>query len=226
MRRSRRLPTEALAPYLVAVPDPPAPLDGRTLFGNSNPVEIEVGFGKGLFLLTASQTRPEVNFLGVEIERKYCLYTANRIAKRGLGNVKLAHADARLFFRGCLPARCVRAVHVFFPDPWWKKRHHKRRLFTAEFVAECARVLEQGGRLNFVTDVEEYFYRVSELVAVQPSLGPLPPPEPGTPAHDLDYLTNFERKFRKEGRPIYRAAWRCAGDAPLGAFGALCRRDV
>jgi tRNA (guanine-N7-)-methyltransferase len=142
VRRSRRLPAEALAPYSVAVPDPPTPLDWRMIFGNANPVEIEVGFGKGLFILTASQARPEVNLLGVEIERKYCLYTATRIAKRRLLNVRIVHADARPFLRDCVAAQAVQAVHVFFPDPWWKKRHHKRRLFTAAFVAECARAAD------------------------------------------------------------------------------------
>jgi tRNA (guanine-N7-)-methyltransferase len=207
VRRDARLPPEQLAPYLIEPPADPAPLDWPAVFGNDLPVEAEIGFGKGLFLLTASQQSPDVNFLGVEIERKYTLFTATRIAKRGLTNVRLACADAKRFLQQHVADGSLKAVHVYFPDPWWKNRHRKRRLFTEEFVAQCARVLRPGGRLLVATDVEEYFGIMKGLLAEQPRLRALPPPEPKDPAHDFDYLTNFERKYRKEGRPIYRAAY-------------------
>lgn len=214
MRRTHRLSLEALAPCLLESPDPPAPLEWGTVFGNDHPVELEVGFGKGLFLLTAAQACPGVNFLGIEVLRKYQLFTATRLAKRGLSNVRLVKADARPFLRDYVAPGSVRAVHIYFPDPWWKKRHLKRRVFTAEFAAQCARILGPGGRLYVVTDVEEYFHIITELVAGQAALRPLPPPDPTEPAHDLDYLTNFERKFRKEGRSIYRAVYERAGEQP------------
>jgi tRNA (guanine-N7-)-methyltransferase len=214
VRPAKRLRLEELAPYLLDVPEPPAPLDWRAVFGNDGPVEIEVGFGKGLFLLTAATAAPAVNFLGIEIVRKYQLFAATRMAKRGLRNVRLVKADARLFLRDCVTAASVAAVHVYFPDPWWKKRHLKRRVFTPEFAAECVRVLRPGGRLHVATDVEEYFHVIRELLARQTALRLLPPPDEKTPQHDLDYLTNFERKFRKEGRPIWRAAYE---KPPVGA---------
>jgi len=201
------MPLEALAPNLLAVPDPPAPLEWRVVFGNDRPVEIEVGFGKGLFLLTASQSSPDINFLGIEIVRKYQLFTATRLAKRELKNVRVACADARLFLRDCVATGSMQAVHVYFPDPWWKKRHHKRRVFTPEFAALCERVLRPGGHLHFASDVEDYFKMVAELVPAQTRLRSIPLPTPHDPAHDLDYLTNFERKFRKEGKPIYRLCY-------------------
>jgi tRNA (guanine-N7-)-methyltransferase len=213
VRRSSRLPLEQLQPYLLELPalptaaDPAAPpplLDWRAVFGNERPVEIEVGCGKGLFLVTAATARPGVNYLGVEIVRKYQLFTATRLAKRGLSNVRVACADARTFLRERVTDESVAAVHVYFPDPWWKKRHHKRRLFTDEFAGQCARVLRPGGRLHVATDVADYAALVREVVAAQPGLRGLPPPAEHEPAHDLDYLTNFERKARKEGKPIYR----------------------
>ncbi len=207
VRRGPRLPPEDLAPYLLEAPDPPASFDWAALFGADRPVEMEIGFGKGLFLLNASGARPEVHFVGVEIVRKYQLFTATRLAKRGRSNVRVACGDGRLFLRDRTPAGSLQALHVYFPDPWWKKRHEKRRLFTAEFAAEVPRVLRPGGRLHFVTDVQDYFRMVTGLIAAHDALRPLPPPEPGAPGHDLDYLTNFERKFRKQGKPIYRACY-------------------
>jgi len=207
VRRSRRLPLEALAPYLLDIPLSPAQLDWQGLFGNHHPVEIEVGFGKGLFLVTAGGVCPDVNFLGIEIARKYQLFTATRLAKRGLSNVRVAKADARDFLRDFVAAGSVQAVHVYFPDPWWKKRHLKRRVFTPEFVAQCERILRPGGLLHAVTDVAEYFQIIAALLARHTSLHPLPAPPLREAAHELDYLTNFERKFRKEGRAIYRGLY-------------------
>ncbi len=216
MRQPSRLSPEELAPYLVATPsartlaeakEPLPVLAWPALFGNEHPVEIEVGFGKGLFLLNASEAHPEVNFFGVEIERKYVYFTATRLAKRQRSNVKVAQGDARLFLRDRIAEGSVQAVHVYFPDPWWKKRHHKRRVFTEDFVRQCARILKPQGRFHIVTDVEEYHQIIQALVTEVALFTPLAAPEPGQPAHELDYLTNFERKFRLEGRPIYRSAY-------------------
>jgi tRNA (guanine-N7-)-methyltransferase len=203
VRHRARLPLEELVPYLLETPTPPAPLDWAAVFGNAHPVELEVGFGKGLFLVTAAPQRPDVNFAGVELVRKYQLFTATRIAKRGLRNVRLAWGDGRQFMRDRVFAGSLQAVHVYFPDPWWKKRHHKRRLFTPEFAAEVARVLRPGGVLHFASDVEDYFRMADGLVAAHTPLRPLPEPAPG-PADDSDYLTNFERKARQQGRAVFR----------------------
>jgi tRNA (guanine-N7-)-methyltransferase len=211
VRRTKKLPLSDLAPYLL--PDvprgaPPPPIVWRELFGNDNPVEIEVGFGKGLYLTTAGAARPEVNFLGVEIVRKYQLYAATRLAGRGITNVRVACADGRAVLRDRVAARSVAAVHVYFPDPWWKARHRKRRVFTPEFAHAAATALDVGGRLLIATDVEAYHGVMTQIVRdLGPAFRELPPPAPSEPRHDMDYLTNFERKFRKEGRPIFRAAY-------------------
>lgn len=219
MRRSPRLPPEALTPYLLSQPGlPPGRpqqvseatagwLDWREVFGNEHPVELEVGFGKGLFLLTSAVARPEINFVGIEIIRKYQLFVATRLAKRGLRNVRVGCADVREFLPRCVATGSLQAVHVYFPDPWWKKRHHKRRVFTAAFVVQCGRILKPGGRLHAVTDVPEYAQVMTQLLTDQSTLRPLPPPTEHEPIHDLDYLTNFERKFRKQGKPIYRLSY-------------------
>jgi tRNA (guanine-N7-)-methyltransferase len=229
--RRGRLPTETLERYLLDVPHPRTPpdllrqrlaesaavcLDGAQLFGNDCPVEIEVGFGKGLFLLNESRRCPNTNFLGIEIERKYVLLTADRLARRETANVRLACTDALWLLRDRIAAESVAAVHVYFPDPWWKKRHRKRRLFTLEFAQQCVRVLQPSGRLHFVSDVAEYFAETQEMLRGLAALRPIPWPEPLDAKDELDYLTNFERKYRKEGRPIYRAMYeRIAPRTPL-----------
>jgi tRNA (guanine-N7-)-methyltransferase len=99
-------------------------------------------------------------------------------------------------------------VHVYFPDPWWKKRHKKRRVFCAPLVADVARALEPDGALRVASDVAEYFDVIRGLVAAEPRFCEEPVPELRTPEHDLDYLSNFERKYRIEGRPVYRVHYR------------------
>lgn len=183
------------------------PIDWNQLFGNNNPVEIEVGFGKGLFLLTSGTANPDRNYFGIEIVRKYQLLAATRIASRQLHNVKTCCADAKLILRKFVLPGTVTAVHVFFPDPWWKQRHKKRLLFTPEFAELIHQVLVPSGRLHFVTDVKDYFDWVIGSLSKMPGFRALPPPVENQPTHPLDYLTNFERKFRSEGRAIYRSLY-------------------
>ncbi len=197
------LPEPAVGAPLVGA----LPLNWPTLFGNANPVEIEVGFGKGLFLVTAGAANPARNYFGVEIIRKYQMYAATRVAGRALPNVKTCCDDAKRVLREFVPADSAAVVHVYFPDPWWKSRHKKRLLFTAEFAELVLRVLIPGGHLKFVTDVKDYFEMVTELLVGVPAFRPLPPPPETEPTHDMDYLTNFERKFRREGRPIHRSEY-------------------
>jgi tRNA (guanine-N7-)-methyltransferase len=226
VRKDRRLTKEQLAPFMLELghvePRPPGaggesvrplpevaspPLHFPTLFGNDNPVEVEVGFGKGLFLVSSGEANPHVNYFGIEWIRKYQLYATTRAAVRNLTNVRTCCADAKLVLRDHIPAGSVRTVHVFFPDPWWKNRHKKRLLFTPDFAESVLRVLQPGGVLHFVTDVADYFEWVTGTLTGIPQFQLLPPPAENSPQHDMDYLTNFERKFRKEGRPIYRSRY-------------------
>lgn len=209
MRKPRRLKIEELAPYSWNLPRtdsaPPLVIDWEALFGNSNPVEIEVGMGKGQFLLNSAITRPETNFFGIEIVRKCQLYSTTRFAIRKLPNVKAACADAKIVLRDFVREASVAAVHVYFPDPWWKQRHRKRRVFTSEFAFLAAKVIREGGLLHIATDVPEYFDVMMQVMQVYPAFRELPPPEERPPAHDMDYMTNFERKARKQGVAIHRA---------------------
>lgn len=186
----------------------PAPWDAMALFGRQAPLEIEVGSGKGLFLASAAAAQPEHDFLGIEIARKYARFCAARAARADLPNAQVLAGDALRLFRELLPNESVAAVHVYFPDPWWKARHKKRRVMNESFIADVARVLTTDGRLHFWTDVEEYFHTALAVIASQPALcGPLPVPERQA-EHDLDYRTHFERRMRQHGKPVYRSEFR------------------
>jgi tRNA (guanine-N7-)-methyltransferase len=196
------------AAFVLEFPSGSDPLVWSEIFGNDHPVELEVGSGKGLFLANAAAAAPGHNFVGVELARKYAGRAAERVAKRGLANVRVVAGDARLFLARYVPAASLRMVHVYFPDPWWKKRHKKRRVFCAPLVADVERALEPGGELRVATDVAEYLGVIRGLVAAHPRFLEVPAPAPKPAEHDLDYLTNFERKYRIEGRPIDRIHYR------------------
>jgi tRNA (guanine-N7-)-methyltransferase len=129
------------------------------------------------------------------------------LQKRLLANVRVLGADARIVLRDYLRDQSARAVHVYFPDPWWKRRHKKRRIFDAAFVTETARILSPGGMLHLRTDVEEYFGVMTALISENPAFLAMPPPAERPVEHDMDYHTSFERKKRKLGLPIFRACW-------------------
>ena len=187
---------------------PDDPLSWPDLFGDDRPILIEVGSGKGLFLVNAGLRRPEFGCFGIELARKYARLAAERAVKGGLTNVRMWPGDAGALLARRIPEASVREVHVYFPDPWWKKRHKKRRVFNEALVASILRILEPDGELHVATDVEEYHGVIRELVGDEPRFVEIDPPPLEDPKDDHDYLTNFERKYRIEGRPVYRSSYR------------------
>ncbi len=198
-------PSLDLAAFLFELDQLTPPLEPCDFFGGPAPLEVEVGSGKGLFLATAAAEQRDRNYLGIELARKYARYAAARLAKHQLENACLICGDAVRIFREFLTAETAAAVHVYFPDPWWKKRHRKRRVIQADFLKDVERVLQTEGRLHFWTDVEEYFSESIDLVRATTALaGPYVVPEVGA-AHDLDFRTHFERRMRQSDRPVFRA---------------------
>ena len=181
----------------------PMPLEWSSVFGNEGPVEIEIGSGKGTFLVESALARSDVNFLAVEYAADYAEHVRDRVRRRDLRNVRVVRAEAGRFFARHVSEGSVRRIHVYFPDPWPKKRHHKRRLVNAEFGAMAARALEPGGEIRFVTDHAQYFEEAQLALSQTPELEAAP-----IVVEEMTDLTNYERKYRAEGRPIHRAVFR------------------
>lgn len=204
---SRSKPTNDLKPYFQTLEDLEGPFDWSTFFGNDNPVVLDVGAGRGLFLFNSSEANPDKNYLGLEIDYREGRRAATRLLKANRPNARVLGGDARIAFDKFIPESSVSEAHVYFPDPWWKKRHHKRRIFTDVFVSQVTTALKNGGELHFWTDVEEYFERVKNLMDHASQFRRRETPEEKLPEHDLDYQTSFERKKRNEGWKIHRGLW-------------------
>jgi len=201
-------PTLDLIDHLRTVDELPMPFNAATQFGRELPLEVEVGSGKGLFIQNAAQSNPDRCYLGIEVMRKYARFCAARLARHQLQNALMVQGDGLRVFREYLGDQSVAAVHVYFPDPWWKKRHKKRRVMNEQLLCDVQRVLVPGGRLHFWTDVAEYFETSLELIAAKTALiGPLPVQERPA-ADDLDYRTHFERRTRLHAQAVYRSEFR------------------
>jgi len=168
------------------------------LFPLPAPVEIEVGCGDGAFLVAVGRRHPERNFFGLERSPAKARRLAERVERLATANVRSLRADAVCLVSAVIPTASVAAYHVYFPDPWWKRRHAPRRVFTPAFVAGVARTLWDDGRLHFATDVQAY-----SVVARQSVLADGRFIEVAVGDDHPGLTTSFARKYRGAGRPLY-----------------------
>jgi len=187
-------------------------IDIRKWFSHPDrPLEFEIGSGKGTFLLQQAELEPATNFLGIEWAREFWLYATDRCRRRGLENVRTLNTDAADFLKWRVPSAIVRVIHLYFPDPWPKTRHHRRRIVQELFLEQCHRVLVEAGELRIVTDHEEYWAWMQDrfVWASQRALFEVLPFTSPSSAVDGEVVgTNFERKYRREGRPFHAAVLR------------------
>lgn len=191
--------------HLLEVEALPEPWDPEEIFERTGPIELEIGSGKGLFIRKAAVRCPEHLFLGIEIARKYAELTAHYCSRLDIQNARMLCADAAKVLREKIPENSLHAVHVYFPDPWWKRRHRKRRILRDDVVRLIENRLEPGGFLHFWTDVKEYFESAIKIIRENTALnGPNIVPEPES-LDPNDSRTHFERRTRLHGEPVYRS---------------------
>jgi tRNA (guanine-N7-)-methyltransferase len=143
--------------------DDPGDLDPEALFGRTAPCRLEIGFGQGDTLLDMALAHPENNYLGVEVYQPGVANVLLELREKGINNVRLDRRNA-MEVLDRLPDRCLAGVYLYFPDPWPKKRHHKRRLVQAPFVEKLRRVLAPGGQFHSATDLEDYALHILRVM--------------------------------------------------------------
>ena len=182
------------------------------VFGNGNPIEIEIGSGKGRFIISSSRDNPGANYIGIERAYKFFSLMKKRAEEARPGNVRLLRTEADYFIPAYVPLESVQAFHIYFPDPWPKTKHRRRRIVNPDFFDILRDRLAPGGCINLATDFAEYFKimlktgrgcaglvelysRTIDPAGVDPESG----------------ATHYERKYLMHGRTIYRAAYKKMG---------------
>jgi len=193
--------------FILNIENLSGPLDFEKVFGRCASVHIEIGSGKGTFLVSQAQTRPDVNFLGVEWARKYYRFAVDRIGRWELKNVKLIRTDAADFIIRFVPESSVAFYHIYYPDPWPKKRHHKRRFVCPRNIEHLIHTLVPGGIIQIATDHEEYFEQIKQAFEERKDLLTETEFTPPAGAQDGETVgTNYERKYISENRGVYTIA--------------------
>lgn len=184
------------------------PLDVVALFGRQAPLTLEIGFGNGDALLAMAAAHPERDFLGIEVHRPGVGRLLNGIAERGLTNVRVLCDDAKPVLENQIPDDSLSAVHLFFPDPWPKSRHHKRRLVQPDFVELVRRKLTPGGQLHLATDWEHYADHMMAVMTAAPGYENTAGSKQFAPRPEQRPLTKFERRGRRLGHEVVEQLWR------------------
>lgn len=171
-------------------------------FPSTSPIEVELGSGDGSFLAQYAAKNPAINLVGVERLLGRLRKTDRKSLRRNLKNVRLIRIEAAYFIEWLLPPNSISGLHVYFPDPWPKRKHRKFRLVNERFPEIAHRALKPGSLLHLRTDHQEYAGQMTEVMSSDPRFVPAP-----IPPDLLEIITDFEAQFLKEGRPIHRASY-------------------
>lgn len=183
-----------------------APLDWSAAFGRTAPSILEIGFGMGETTAHIAALRPDENFLGVEVHEPGVGALLKRIGEQELSNLRIIQHDAVEVLEQMLTPECLDGVHIFFPDPWHKKRHHKRRLIQSPFVARLVSRLKLGGYLHCATDWQEYAEQMLAVLSADPALQNTA--EDFAPRPDYRPVTKFEKRGLRLGHGVWDVVFR------------------
>lgn len=173
-----------------------------TVFPAQGPLEVEIGCGKGKFLIARAAENPWINFLGIDVVWKWMRYAVHRSDRQQIRNVKFIRTEANDFILHSLPAGGVSTFHVYFPDPWPKRKHRKRRLVTGQFLKLLHSRLEDGGLIELATDHEDYFLQMEEAVVRSAISWKCVRRTAGERLFEAQTRTNYELKYAAAGRTL------------------------
>lgn len=200
MSDAQRLARDELLP-VYGIPYDLHLLDFEQVFERRAPTILEIGFGMGETTARIAAQHPENNFIGIEVHSPGVGSLLKQIAEQALANVRVIQHDAVEVVRDMIAPGSLRGIHVFFPDPWPKKRHHKRRLLQPDFVSALSQRLERGGYLHVATDWQEYAEHILEVLTAEPLLENSAPGYAPRPAH------RPQTKFEKRGLSLGHGVW-------------------
>ncbi len=193
---------EALGPQFI-LPWQPAPLDMEAAFGRAAPTVLEIGFGMGEATAHIAALMPQTNFLCCEVHEPGVGALLKRIGEQGLTNIRIVAHDAVEVLDQMLVPGQLNGIHIFFPDPWHKKRHHKRRLIQAPLVSRLAGRLKPGGYLHCATDWEPYARQMLDVLGAEPALVNTAPAPGFAPRPHYRPLTKFENRGLRLGHGVW-----------------------
>jgi len=182
---------------------PSHPLVFKELFGNSNPVEVEIGCGKCTSLIARARNNPGINFLGIDQVWRYMKVGVSRAEKQRIPNIRFIRMDARRVIDNHIPAGSIDIFHIYYPDPWPKPRDHKHRLLNRKFILDLNDRLHSGGRIEIATDDFEYFIAIQEVLAGSVDQWLRITSRTNQPIFEPGMRTNYEVKYLAEGRSLY-----------------------
>lgn len=192
--------------------EPESPVTARgpaleEMFGTlPDRLEVDIGCGKGRFLVTRAAGHPDISFLGIDRRKKRSEKTARKVAGQELSNIRVLCAEAYYVIANMLPAASVSTYYLFFPDPWPKRRHHRRRLFDAVFMDALARTMKNKGRIHVITDHHDYFDIIRGILAADPRFSEIAPFMPET-----EERTEFYLVFLKKNTPLHACSFEKSG---------------
>lgn len=184
------------------------PLDFSAIFGREAPVVVEIGSGSGLFLVTEAQRRPEVNFLAIEKDGKQVHRAKDKWRRRNLLNTRILRGDAHYLLEEYPPPASIDEYIILFSDPWFKRRHHKNRVFQPRLLPILDRTLKAGGLLTIKTDITSYYEIMRKLLDGAPFLELLYDRRIDLEPDPNDIMTNYQRKALEKGHPIHAMQYR------------------
>lgn len=195
MTTGQKKAVESLMPIFAF--NPSSSIDFKQLFGNDNPVWLDIGFGNGESIIHAAQKYPDINFLGIEVHLPGVGHLLMSIDDLQLKNVRIIRNDAVDMLNLFIPEQSLAAIHIYFPDPWHKKRHHKRRIMNQEFLDLIQNKLKAGGRLHYASDWQPYALEVQQLFAANDWLKNQQADNAFAPRPDWRPVTKFERRGQR-----------------------------